>query len=91
MNEVKEAFAGKEPNRGGYGSVFNFREYEGGTVVELEAQWAPRHNTPAALVTKVEGENVTFQFMHYGKPDGDVRTRTAEDLADWLAEQASGS
>lgn len=89
MSKVREAFEGKEPSCGGYGSEFRFQEREDGVLVELEAEWAARHCTPSALVTEVDGENVTFQFLKYGEPDGDVRKETVEGLSRWLGEQAS--
>jgi hypothetical protein len=89
---AQEAFEGKEPGLGGYGSQFNFKTHPDGVLVELEAEWAPRHCTPSCLVTAVDryGQSVTFQFLHYGEPDGDERVETVEGLANRLAEQASG-
>lgn len=91
LQQVTELLASRAPSCGGYGSEFTFTEREDGVLVELEADWAPRHCTPSCLVTSVEGESVTFQFLHYGEPDGDERTRTADELCSWLGEQASGA
>jgi hypothetical protein len=93
MNSIAQrAFEGKEPSRGGYGSEFRFREHPEGTIVELVAEWAPRHCTPSCLVTAVDryGSSCTFQFLHHGKPDGTERVETVEELVEWLSDQASG-
>ena len=89
LGKVKDAFKGKEPGRGGYGSEFVFTERPDGVLVQLEAEWAPRCSTPSALVTKIEGENVSFQFLQYNEPDGNERNRTVFNLCEWLADQAS--
>ncbi|MDB4490234.1 hypothetical protein N9045_01820 [bacterium] len=90
---VQEAFEDKEPGKGGYGSEFRFREHPEGAIVELEAEWAPRHCTPSCLVTGVcrYGKQVTFQFLERGEPDGTERVETVEELAEWLSDQASGA
>lgn len=97
LEQVKKAFEGKEPGRGGYGSEFVFSPRKAGEVegvlLELEAEWLPRCETPSVFVTKVEGDVVTFwdcetslESDEVWLADGSERTLYTEGVVELLAD-----
>ncbi len=94
LENVKTALTGLEPGRGGYGSDFEFEEYEGCIEVKLLAEWLPRYREPTRYIVAMEGnlsdkESIMVTWRFSAEPTGqnsELETDTLEVFADSLAD-----
>jgi hypothetical protein len=91
--QVREVLSGVEPDRGGYGSKFEYKQHERGVVVTLNAEWLPQYAHPSVLVTAVTPDHlgrysVTYEDKDYNNnwDPSTQKTKELEEFADNLAE-----